>query len=140
LGVWGIGPFDNDDAIDVAYELLASQDLTPAREALAAATDTDGWLEVPEGGRALAAAAVVVAAFSGEVVRLPKEVAAWLESHADAATLADARLAMDALLRIVSGDSELRQVRLADNEAPAWVDQVSRMGIHLGRMIGDESS
>jgi hypothetical protein len=140
LGVWGIGPFDNDDAIDFAYELLASDDLTPAREALSATTDTDGWLEVPEGSRALAAAAVVVAAFSGEVIRLPKEVAAWLEAHADAATLADARLAMDALLRIAGRDSELRQARLAGPEAPAWVDQVARMGIHLGRMIGDESS
>jgi hypothetical protein len=140
VGVWGIGPFDNDDAIDFAYELLASEDLTPAREALAATTDTDGWLEVPEGSRALAAAAVVVAAFSGEVIRLPKEVSAWLEDHADAATLADARLAMDALLRIAGRDSELRQIRLAGAEGPAWVDQISRMGYHLGRMIGDESS
>ena len=140
MGVWGIGPFDNDDAIDFAYELLASADLTPARAALAATTDTDGWLEVPEGSRALAAAAVVVAAFSGEVIRLPEDVAAWLEAHADAATLADARLAMDALLRIASQDSELREVRLAGAEAPAWVDQVSRMGFHLGRMIGDETS
>jgi hypothetical protein len=140
VDAWGIGPFDNDDAIDFAHELLESDDLTPAREALAATTDTDGWLELPEGSRALAAAAVVVAAFSGEVIRLPKELAAWLDNHADAATLADARLAMDALLRIAGPDSELREVSLAGGEGAAWIDQISRLGLHLGRMIGDETS
>lgn len=138
--MWGIGPFDNDDAIDFAYELLASDDLTPAREAMAATTDTDGWLEVPEGSRALAAAAVVTAAFEGEVTRMPKEVAGWLGDHPDVATLADARLAMDALLRIAGRDSELRQHRLAGTEGPAWVEQISRMGYRLAHVVGDESA
>lgn len=140
MGGWGIGPFDNDDAIDFAYDLLTSEDLTPAREALAATTDTDGWLQSPEGSRALAAAAVVTAAFHGEVTRLPKEVAGWLDAHPDAATLADARLAMDALLRVAGRDSELREIRLAGAEGPAWVEQISRMGYRLAHLVGDETA
>ncbi|HVL07010.1 MAG TPA: DUF4259 domain-containing protein [Acidimicrobiales bacterium] len=139
MAVWGTGPFDNDDAADFVDELYERADLAPAREALAATMDSDGWLEAPDGARAVAAAVVVAAGFDGHMADLPDDVVAWLHAHPDAGTLADARLAMDALVRIAGPDSELRDIRLAGPEGPAWVEQVARLGYRLSRVVGDES-
>ena len=137
MGAWGTGTFDNDDAADWADELLGSADLTPAREALAATLDSDGWLEIPEGARAVAAAAAVAASFDGDVRGLPDEVVEWLEYHPDAGTLADARLAIDALERIASVDSELREVWLEATNGPAWVEEIARLAYRLTHVVGD---
>ena len=137
MGAWGTGTFDNDDAADWAYELLQSADLRPAREALAATMDSDGWLEIPEGACAVAAASVVAAGFDGDVSGLPDEVVEWLEYHPDAGTLADARLAIDALERVASIDSELREVWLEAANGPAWVEEIARLVYRLARVVGD---
>lgn len=140
MGTWGTGPFDNDDADDFAAELLEYDDLSPAREALAATMDTDDWLEIPEGARAVAAAMVVAAGFDGDVTGMPDDLAGWLAEHPDAGSQADARLAMDALIRVGGQDSELRQVWLTEPEAPAWVEQIARLGYRLARVVGDEAA
>ena len=137
MGAWGTGTFDNDDAADWVYELLGSADLTPAREALAATMDSDTWLEIPEGACAVAAASVVAAGFDGIVSGLPDEVVEWLEYHPDASTLADARLAIDALERVASVDSELREVWLEAPNGPAWVEEIARLAYRLTRVVGD---
>ncbi len=137
MGAWGTGTFDNDDAADWVYELLGSADLTPAREALAAPMDSDGWLEIPEGARAVAAAATVAAGFDGDVRGLPDEVVEWLEYHPDASTLADARLAIDSLERVASVESELREVWLEAPNGPAWVEEIARLAYRLGRVVGE---
>ena len=140
MGAWGTRAFDNDDAGDWSYELLESDDLTPARHALAATMDTDGYLELPEASRAVAAATVVAAGFDGDVNGLPEEALAWLAMHPDAGTLADARLALDALERVAGPDSELREVWLASSEGPAWVAEIAALGYRLGRVLGDETA
>ena len=140
MAVWGTGPFENDDADDLLNELFERDDLTPAREALAATMDSDGWLETPDGARAVAAAVVVAAGFDGHVADLPQDVVDWLRDHPDAGTLADARLAMDALVRIAGRDSQLREIWLAAPQGPAWVGQIARLGSRLGRVVGDEST
>lgn len=137
MGAWGAGTFDNDDAADWADELLGSADLTPARQALAATTDSDDWLEIPEGARAVAAAAAVAASFDGDMRGLPEEVVEWLEDHAGAGTLADARLAIDALERVASVDSELREVWLEAANGSAWVEEIARLAYRLTRVVGD---
>ena len=137
MGAWGTGMFDNDDAADWAYELVGSNDLTPARQALAATMDSDGWLEIPEGARAVAAAATVAASFDGDVRGLSDEVVEWLEHHPDAGTQADARLAVDALERIASVDSELREVWLEARNGPAWVEEIARLAYRLARVVGE---
>jgi hypothetical protein len=137
VGAWGTGTFDNDDAADWAYELRESAGLAPARAALAATMDSDGWLEIPEGARAVAAASVVAASFDGDLRGLPDEVAEWLEYHPDAGTLADARLAIDALERVASLDSELREVWLEAANGPAWVEEIARLAYRLVRVVGD---
>jgi hypothetical protein len=137
VGAWGTGTFDNDDAADWVFELLESGDLAPARAALAATMDSDGWLEIPEGARAVAAASVVAAGFDGDVRGLPDDLVEWLEYHPDAGTLADARLAIDALERVASVDSELREVWLEAANGPAWVEEIARLAYRLARVVGE---
>jgi hypothetical protein len=138
MGAWGIGIFDDDDAADWAWELEESLDLELVRDALAATMDTGGYLERPEGARALAAAAVVAATFDGDLRALPEEVGQWVDEHADTATRGDARLAVDALDRVMSEDSELRILWAEAPEGPRWVAEMERLRQRLERATGDD--
>ncbi len=140
MGAWGAGTFDNDDAADWAYELEEATDLSPARQALAATTDTDGYLELPEGACAVAAAAVVAATFDGDLKGLPDEVGEWIDDHPDSASRGDARLAVDALARVSSEDSELRDLWDDAPEGAEWVKEIEKLRHRLVRAIGDDGS
>jgi hypothetical protein len=137
MGAWGTGPFENDDAADWAYELEEAADLSPVRQALSATLDTDGYLEVPEGACAVAAAAVVAATFDGDVRGFPEQVVEWIVDHPDAAGREDARLAVDALERVTSEESELRQLPVEGGGGAAWVRAMETLRVRLVRAIGD---
>jgi len=138
MGAWGIGTFENDDAADWAFELEDSADLNPVRQALAATMDSDGYLEIPEGACAVAAASVVAATFDGDLRDVPDEVGDWIDDHPDAATRGDARLAVDALERVMSEESELRNLWADTPEATKWAETVEKLRHRLVRAIGDE--
>lgn len=139
MGAWGTGVFENDDAADWAYELEAASDLTPARQALAATMDTDGYLELPECACAVAAAAVVAACFDGDLKGLPEELGEWIDDHPDNAARGDARLAVDALERVMSEESELRDLWTDAPEGQEWAEGIERLRHRLVRAIGDEA-
>jgi hypothetical protein len=68
MGTWGTGPFDNDTAADFAAALdKAAPEERPEliRGALATAANSAGHLDDHDGGRAVAAAALVAARCSG---------------------------------------------------------------------------
>jgi len=136
MGAWGIGTFDDDDAADWAYELEEASDLSPARQALAAATDSDGFLEIPEGARAVAAAAVVASTFDGDLKGLPETVGEWIDDHPGSATSGDARLALDALERVMSEESELRSLWDDAPEAAEWAKEIEKLRERLTRAVG----
>lgn len=137
MGAWGTGPFENDDAADWAYELEEAAELSPVRQALSATLDTDGYLEVPEGACAVAAAAVVAATFDGDVRGFPEAVVEWIADHPDAAGREDARLAVDALERVTSEESELRQLAVESGDGAAWARSMETLRVRLVRAIGD---
>lgn len=137
MGAWGTGAFDNDDAADWAYELEESSDLAPARQALAATMDSDGYLELPEGACAVAAATIVAATFDGHLKSLPEEVAEWVDAHPDIAGRGDARLAVDALERVMSEESELRSLWDGAPEGADWAQEIEKLRHRLVRAIGD---
>ena len=138
MGAWGIGAFENDDAADWAWELEEGLDLGPVRQALAATMDTDGCLERPEGACAVAAAAVVAASFDGDIKGFPEEVGEWIDDHPDSATRGDARLALDALERVMSEESELRELWEETPDATKWATEIEKLRHRLVRAIGDE--
>jgi hypothetical protein len=138
MGAWGTGTFDNDDAADWAYELEEAIDLSPVREALAAATDGDGYLERPEGAVAVAAAAVLAATFDGDLRGLPDDVGEWVDGQPGTSTPGDARLALDALVRVVSEDSELRELWEDSPDGRKWALGIEQLGQRLQASLGQE--
>jgi Domain of unknown function (DUF4259) len=101
MGAWSDKPFDNDSALDW---LSAADDVGALESAFETALSAS-YLDVDDGSSAVAAAAVVAAAFDGNVSELP----------ADARALAgdvkvDAKLrahAVEALDRVLGPASEL---------------------------------
>jgi hypothetical protein len=139
MGAWGIGTFENDDAADWAYELEDALDLEPVRRALAATVDSDGYLEIPEAACAVAAAAVVASSFDGDLKGLPEEIGEWVDGHLDEATRGDGRLAVDAIDRVMSEESELRNLWAEVPQGPRWAEEIEKLRQRLVRTVGDES-
>ena len=99
MGVWGDGPFENDDALDFAAEL---DDADPVqrelllREALQVAVDADDEpMSFRDAARAVAAAAVVAAVRTGRGLE-PGEGPTYLSGPEEPVELA--RDAMDVLI------------------------------------------
>ncbi|MDX2701703.1 DUF4259 domain-containing protein [Streptomyces sp. PA03-6a] len=127
MGTWDIGPFENDMAADFAYTL--DETAKDERESLVRATltraiATGDYLESPEGAEAVAAAALIAAQCpAGEPISTcygPKEA---LPQFAD-----DLRpLAVEALDRVVAGESELAELWDETFDGPKWRQSVSRI-------------
>jgi hypothetical protein len=120
MGCWGIGTFENDDALDWAFDLGQNSGLDPVHRVLRAPCDGD-YLEAPDACEALAAAEVVAALLSRPASDLPVDVARWIAEHRglDARPYREAALAH---VRAALGtNSELREI-WAENEAdfPFW--------------------
>ena len=122
VGASGSGPFANDDAADWVYELEQADDLTAVRSALEAVIEVE-YLELPEGSEAIAAAEVVAAAGGSGRQELPPEVTQWLATTNDRPTLADRDLALRAVHRARSADSELAEL-WEEADDPSWAQDV----------------
>ena len=132
MGVWGSGPFENDDAGDWVYDLEGADDFALVRDALDVAGSR--YLDAGEGAAAVAAAAVVAAALdTGAIEGLPEEVVAWLEAHARQAEPADAQLASAALDRVTGEHSELADLWDEAPEGPTWRSGVTALAQRLAR-------
>ncbi|WP_327675152.1 DUF4259 domain-containing protein [Kitasatospora sp. NBC_00458] len=129
MGTWGIGPFENDTAADFAGTL----DETPAggreelvRSALSrvAGTDAEDYLDCDEAVEAVAAAALIAAQCrGGEPVST-----SYGPDEALPVFAAELRpLAVDALDRIVSEESELAELWDETDEGPDWRQDIGRL-------------
>jgi hypothetical protein len=106
MGAWGLGTFENDDALDWRIELLREDDLEPVLSAFSEIKQND-YLELPECCYALAAAEVVAALKGNPSDTLPKDVIAWITSHPlfiDEPLVKDAEIAIEK----IRSDSELQ--------------------------------
>ncbi|MDP9395197.1 MAG: DUF4259 domain-containing protein [Actinomycetota bacterium] len=111
MGAWGTGPFENDDAMDFVGDLSdapASETDRLLRSALAAAVDTDDYLEAPQACTAIAAAAIVAAA-TGAYETNSEAVADLVVNRRIDASDELRELAEQALTRVAGTDSELRE-------------------------------
>jgi hypothetical protein len=117
MGAWGSGPFENDDAADWAWELEEAHDHGVLRDPLQGALDETGYLELPEGANAVAAAAVVAMAIDGDAAGLSEEVVAYVgRAGRPDADLVD--LALRAIER-VGTDGELAEL-WDETGDPSW--------------------
>jgi hypothetical protein len=131
VGVWGTGPFENDDARDFIAELQADG-VWVLRSALeeVALLESDAYVAAPSSSRAIAAAEVLAAARGRPARDLPPEVADWMSR----APRIDDRLvvlASKAIARILDG-SELKELWHASDEGPPWESRVTDLNERLG--------
>ncbi|MCX5660604.1 MAG: DUF4259 domain-containing protein [Planctomycetota bacterium] len=127
MGAWGLGPFDNDDALDFIGDLVEADDDSMLADALATASvDEDEYIEAPDGCNAIAAAEVVAAANGKPVKKLPDAARKWLKGKPkpDAKLLGQARKAMK---RILGKESELQQLWEESDNLDAWKDVVEEL-------------
>ncbi len=80
-GAWGTGPFENDGALDWAWELEASIGPAVIVAALDSAADAKSYIEAPSGSYAIAAAEVLAALVGKPSEALPPEVTAWTKNQ-----------------------------------------------------------
>jgi len=119
MGTWGLGSFDNDDALDWLIELERSEGLSAITRALN--TTTDGpmdYLETPDCCIALAAAEIVAALAGYPGPALPEEATQWLRVHQslDADIVNKARRAVNTILH----SSELDELWRESDEFEQW--------------------
>jgi hypothetical protein len=138
MGVWGTGPFDNDDAADFAVLL---DHLEPVyrvgaiHDALTYAMRQSDYLERDAGGAAVAAAALVAAQYGDEVpidcIHGPKQTIPELPD--------DLRpIAARALDRVLAECSELNELWMDSPDGEAWLHMVSQLTAALRATAGQD--
>lgn len=127
MGTWDIGPFDNDTAADFGGDLdeaALEERESMIRDVLKRASDPARYLDTPDGERAVAAAALVVAQHpDGEPTCSnygPSEPLP--ELPVDLRTLA-----VDALDQVVSTLSELAELWGEAADGPKWRQDITRL-------------
>ncbi|MBN3928193.1 DUF4259 domain-containing protein [Streptomyces verrucosisporus] len=127
MGTWDIGPFENDAAADFAGTL--DKTAPDERDGLVRATlgrvaRTRDYLDGSEGAEAVAAAALVAARCpGGEPVGTGYGPRQALPAFAD-----DLRpLAVEALDRVVAGESELAELWDETSHGPGWRQGIGRL-------------
>lgn len=118
MGAWGIGSFDNDDALDWIQELSRSGTKAIAAALNAITAAGEDYKEAPEASMAIAACEVVAAMRSRPATELPPGVIEFLRGggQPDDAILENARVA----IRRILGDSELEQLWRPSPDYRKW--------------------
>ena len=122
-GWWASDAFDNDAAMDWSLDLGQQSSWSLIERSLQAVSQSNGYIEAPEGQVALAAAATVAAAVAGDV-SVPEEIGSFLAR----AGRPDKRLMQDAILAIdrVAGDqSEARDLWSEAGLLDKWTQTVA---------------
>jgi len=123
MGVWSSGPFDNDDAADFLMELEAAPSWDVLRDAFQAVFAHQDYVELPEGARAYAAAALVTVAIGRSDVSAQD----YYMIVEDMGPVPDdlPALAKSAVKRISTGDSEIRELYLDSGSYSEWAGLIA---------------
>lgn len=134
MGTWSTHAFGNDDAADFALELSEASDFEPIQSALEDVLAEDEYLEVPEAGRGIAAAAVLALLNGQKVPGGPDEaIAVWVKKQPfkpAAALLTQAQAVID---RVLAENSELDELWSESDEYEAWRSELVDLKASLGQ-------
>ncbi len=121
-GAWGIGAFENDDAMDWMSELERSATADFLGAALRSIDAKSKYVEAPECSNAMAAAEVIAAARGRPSKGLPAEAAEWLKRVRPAvgSDLVSQAHAAVSFCRD-NPNSELRQLWAESKDFQAWL-------------------
>lgn len=132
MGAWGIGTFENDDAVEWLDELQASADSSVLQTTLEETEDGDEYLEAPEGIHILCAGEIIAALQGQSASDLPDEARDWVQKHKSLDVSSFIPIAIRKIDQVLDGDSELRQL-WQENKAdyPAWSESVLSLKTRL---------
>ncbi len=119
MSAWGPGPFDNDDAADLMMELEDMPSWESVRFVFNEVLVNEDYVELAEGARAWAAAALLTVATGKSDVSAQDYLMILEAMGTPPADLTG--LARAALKRISTGDSEIRELYLDNSSYNAWL-------------------
>jgi hypothetical protein len=133
MGAWGIGVWENDNALDWAYELEDCNDLSVISRSIELILDSEE-IDSIEADEALAAIDVLARLKHQDFDSdgYDEEISEWIKTHKDL-QIPDSlwQQAKQALDKIVSEDSELYELWQESDSFEAWKKE---MDILRGRM------
>jgi len=128
MGTWGPGIFENDETMDFLWE-VEEGGVEALRDAFTQVIDAAGRAESWAESTAVAAAAIVAAAYDDRVDLLPEEAVAALPDLRAAITgdpgLRDT--ARRAVHLVLTGDSELLELWRASGESDAAIEAIAEV-------------
>ena len=126
VGTWGAGVFENDETIDFLTD-VEDGGLDALREALDRVIDAPGRAEAWAESLAVAAAAIIAAAYDGRADLLPEEASALFADLApgilEHSALRDR--ARHAMHLVLTGDSELLELWRSSGESDAAITAIA---------------
>jgi len=129
MGTWSTSPFDNDDAADFLMELEADPSWAVVKSVFMDVLDNEDYVELPDGARACAAAALITVA-TGKCEVSAQDVYMMLEEMGAVPDgLSD--LAKAAMKRVRTGDSEIRELYLDSGGYVEWLETVQAIEASL---------
>jgi hypothetical protein len=129
MGAWGYAPFENDAALD--WMSWAGDDTNEAVDSALRQAVAADYLDVDQGSAAVAAAAIVAAAYDGDVESLPGTAATLVDEwQSDEAII---ELALDALTAVVGPQSELASLWGEGTGGGAWKATIEQLRKRLAR-------
>lgn len=126
MGAWGLGPFDNDEAADWAYQVEACSDLACVRSKLLEVVEGE-YLEAPLGEEGLAAAEVLSFCLSHGQSNITTSLSSWLFHLNDRPTDRDLQLGIETVNRVIGTQSELAETWEESTEGHSWRSQVESL-------------
>ncbi len=132
MGAWGIGTFENDDAVEWLDELQASADHAVLQSAFEGTENGDEYLEAPQGIHILCAGEIIAALQGQSASDLPEEARDWVQEHKSLDVSSLIPIAIRKIDQVLDTGSELREL-WQENEAdfPAWSESVSSLQARL---------
>ncbi|MBU2872985.1 DUF4259 domain-containing protein [Marinobacter salexigens] len=138
MGAWGIGNFENDDAVDWTHDISGSKGVKVLLSPLKDVVNETGYLESPYCCQALVSAEIINKALSKDRSELPEEIQNWLErkkglfGKLPVLEPVHASLAAQAVKKIM-GDSELKELWQETGEYDQWLSEQQRLLVALER-------
>jgi uncharacterized protein DUF4259 len=131
MGTWGSEAFENDHAMDWAYDLEQTSDLSLIKDALERVTRrADEYPDASDCDLAVAAAEIVAALNNNPSQNLPEKVADWISQNplkVDGKLIA---LAHRAVARVKT-DSELKELWDETGDADEWYQSIDDLEARL---------
>ncbi len=133
MGTWGIGCFDNDDALDWLSELSESSDLELIATSLNPAKVNGYYLEAPECVRILCAGEVLAALRGKPAASLPDKLRTWTATNATLDPSRHLQAAVQKVDRVLAEHSELDELwKENEGDYPQWRASVLDLRSRLG--------